>query len=119
MTPYKKYDFEELPKYNYLDKKLKRCYIDQDGNQYICENSKEHEILSKTIVHNKYFNEYLNLNGGDFNNKPYGMLQEEYFLMKYKRFIKISHFSEIEDNNTVLFFYNQLSPKQISIVYPT
>ena len=42
------------------------------------------------------------------------MLQEEYFLLYYKNFIKVT-----DGYGNVLFFYHTLSSRQTEIIYPT
>lgn len=115
----KKYDFEEIPSYSYTKRNiyLERGYISPKGEIYKCQDDYDHKYLCKKIVYDTFLNDYINLGFSKFKHQPYGMLQEEYFLMKYKSFIKISSYKD-SNLNQVIAFYNTLTPEQTEIIYP-
>ena len=103
-----------LPNYTFLkNRKVTRTFISPEGKIFECHDKLGHEKLSKEIVYKNYLDEYINLGSSKFDNKPLGMLQEEYFLLYYKHFIKVTC-----DYGNVLFFYHTLSSKQTEIIYP-
>lgn len=102
-----------LPNYTFLkNRKVTRTFISPEGKIYDCC-KQGHDHLCREIVFNDYLDEYIKLDKGCFDNKPLGMLQEEYFLLYYKHFIKVTC-----DYGNVLFFYHTLSSKQTEIIYP-
>ena len=102
-----------LPNYTFLkNKNVTRTFISPEGKIYDCRKY-GHDHLCREIVFNDYLDEYIKLDKGCFDNKPLGMLQEEYFLLYYKNFIKVTC-----DYGNVLFFYHTLSSKQTEIIYP-
>ena len=102
-----------LPNYTFLkNRKVTRTFISPEGKIYDC-GKHGHDHLCREIVFNDYLDEYIKLDKGCFDNKPLGMLQEEYFLLYYKHFIKVTC-----DYGNVLFFYHTLSSKQTEIIYP-
>ena len=94
-------------------------YVSIDGNCVKCA-SCEHEKIVRDIVYNnkKYFNKYRNCDAKLFEKKPQGMLQEEYFLMKYLGYVKISSFEDAPLKK-ILFRYDNLTWKQSDVIYPT
>lgn len=125
---------EDLPIENFIkNKNLDVGFIDINGeilNLKTLNSASDglkgcHAFLSKIIVYKKFFYEYAKLTESDFCNKPFHMLQEEYFLLKYKKFVKVKRFYEgvtdlkITGNyDRVITYYNELSPKQIELIYP-
>jgi len=102
-----------LPNYTFLkNRNITRTFISPEGKIYDCRKY-GHDHLCREIVFNDYLDEYIKLDKGCFDNKPLGMLQEEYFLLYYKNFIKVTC-----DYGNVLFFYHTLSSKQTEIIYP-
>ena len=93
-------------------------FVGIDGTTYKCE-SCEHENLVRDMVYNipEHFKRYLNVPATFYDRKPQGMLQEEYFLMKYLGFVKISSF-EKAPTKRILFRYENLTWKQSDIIYP-
>ena len=93
-------------------------YVGIDGETIKC-NSCEHESVVRNIVYDNpdYFKRYKELPASYFDRKPQGMLQEEYFLMKYLGFIKISSF-EKAPTKRILFRYENLTWKQSDVIYP-
>lgn len=93
-------------------------FVEIDGTIHKC-NSCEHEDLVRSIVYDnpEYFKRYRNVPATFYDKKPQGMLQEEYFLMKYLGFVKISSF-EKAPTKKILFRYENLTWKQSDIVYP-
>lgn len=94
-------------------------YVSIDGNCIKCK-SCEHEKIVRDILYNnrKYFMKYRNCDTHLFDKKPQGMLQEEYFLMKYLGFVKISSFEDAPLKK-ILFRYDNLTWKQSDVIYPT
>jgi hypothetical protein len=102
-----------LPNYTFLkNRNVTRTFISPEGKIYDCRKH-GHDHLCREIVFNDYLDEYIKLDKSCFDNKPLGMLQEEYFLLYYKNFIKVTC-----DYGNVLFFYHTLSNKQTEIIYP-
>lgn len=93
-------------------------FIEIDGTIHKCK-SCEHEDLVRSIVYDnpEYFKRYRNVPAVFYDRKPQGMLQEEYFLMKYLGFVKISSF-EKAPTKRILFRYENLTWKQSDIIYP-
>jgi hypothetical protein len=93
-------------------------FVEIDGTIHKCK-SCEHEDLVRSIVYDnpEYFKRYRNVPATFYDRKPQGMLQEEYFLMKYLGFVKISSF-EKAPTKRILFRYEKLTWKQSDIIYP-
>jgi len=93
-------------------------FVEIDGTIHKCK-SCEHEDLVRSIVYDnpEYFKRYRNVPAVFYDRKPQGMLQEEYFLMKYLGFVKISSF-EKAPTKRILFRYENLTWKQSDIIYP-
>ena len=93
-------------------------YVEIDGTVHKC-NSCEHEKLTRDLVYNipEHFKRYLNVPAAFYDRKPQGMLQEEYFLMKYLGFVKVSSF-EKAPTKRILFRYENLTWKQSDVIYP-
>ena len=93
-------------------------YVEIDGTIHKC-NSCEHEKLTRDLVYNipEHFKRYLNVPAAFYDRKPQGMLQEEYFLMKYLGFVKVSSF-EKAPLKKILFRYENLTWKQSDVIYP-
>lgn len=93
-------------------------FVEIDGTIHKCK-SCEHEKIIRDIVYNnpEYFKRYRLMPASNFDKKPQGMLQEEYFLMKYMGFVKVSSF-EKAPTKRILFRYNNLTWKQSDIIYP-
>jgi len=93
-------------------------FVGIDGTTYKCEPC-EHEKLVRDMVYNipEHFKRYLNVPAMFYDRKPQGMLQEEYFLMKYLGFVKISSF-EKAPTKKILFRYENLTWKQSDVIYP-
>ena len=93
-------------------------FVGIDGTTYKCEPC-EHEKLVRDMVYNipEHFKRYLNVPAMFYDRKPQGMLQEEYFLMKYLGFVKISSF-EKTPTKKILFRYENLTWKQSDVIYP-
>ena len=92
-------------------------YVEIDGTVHKC-NSCEHEKLTRDLVYNipEHFKRYLNVPAVFYDRKPQGMLQEEYFLMKYLGFVKVSSF-EKAPLKKILFRYENLTWKQSDVIY--
>ena len=93
-------------------------FVEIDGTIHKC-NSCEHEDLVRSIVYDnpEYFKRYRNVPAIFYDRKPQGMLQEEYFLMKYLGFVKVSSF-EKAPTKRILFRYENLTWKQSDVIYP-
>ena len=93
-------------------------FVEIDGTIHKC-NSCEHEDLVRSIVYDnpEYFKRYRNVPATFYDRKAQGMLQEEYFLMKYLGFVKVSSF-EKAPTKKILFRYENLTWKQSDIIYP-
>lgn len=93
-------------------------YVEIDGTVHKC-NSCGHEKLTRDLVYNipEHFKRYLNVPAAFYDRKPQGMLQEEYFLMKYLGFVKVSSF-ENAPTKRILFRYENLTWKQSDVIYP-
>lgn len=93
-------------------------FVGIDGTTFKCEPC-EHEKLVRNMVYNipEHFKRYLNVPASFYDRKPQGMLQEEYFLMKYLGFVKISSF-EKSPTKRILFRYENLTWKQSDVIYP-
>ena len=93
-------------------------FVEIDGTIHKCK-SCEHEDLVRSIVYDnpEYFKRYRNVPAVFYDHKPQGMLQEEYFLMKYLGFVKISSF-EKTPTKRILFRYENLTWKQSDVIYP-
>lgn len=93
-------------------------FVEIDGTIHKC-NSCEHEDLVRSIVYDNpdYFKIYRNIPATFYDRKPQGMLQEEYFLMKYLGFVKVSSFKDAPTKK-ILFRYENLTWKQSNIIYP-
>jgi len=93
-------------------------FVEIDGTVHECE-SCEHEKIVRDILYNnsEYFKRYRLMPASNFDKKPQGMLQEEYFLMKYMGFVKVSSF-EKAPTKRILFRYDNLTWKQSDIIYP-
>lgn len=93
-------------------------FVEIDGTIHKCK-SCEHEDLVRSIVYDnpEYFKRYRNVPATFYDRKPQGMLQEEYFLMKYLGFVKISSF-EKAPTKKILFRYENLTWKQSDVIYP-
>lgn len=93
-------------------------FVEIDGTIHKCK-SCEHEDLVRSIVYDnpEYFKRYRNVPAVFYDHKPQGMLQEEYFLMKYLGFVKISSF-EKTPTKKILFRYENLTWKQSDVIYP-
>ena len=87
-------------------------FVEIDGTIHKC-NSCEHDVYDNP----EYFKRYRNVPAVFYDRKPQGMLQEEYFLMKYLGFVKISSF-EKAPTKRILFRYENLTWKQSDIIYP-
>ena len=94
-------------------------YVEIDGTVHKC-NPCEHEKLTRDLVYNvpEHFKRYLNVPAMFYDRKPQGMLQEEYFLMKYLGFVKVSSF-EKAPTKRILFRYENLTWKQSDVIFPT
>lgn len=101
-----------------LNKSTDLCgYISPDGEYYPCEHC-QHESLAQELMSNpKVFPQDKIIRVADTARKPKGMLEEEYYLMRHLRFIKISSFKEYIDE-MYLLHYEDLTPEQAAIVYP-
>jgi len=93
-------------------------FVEIDGTIHKCK-SCEHEDLVRSIVYDnpEYFKRYRNVPAIFYDRKPQGMLQEEYFLMKYLGFVKVSSF-EKTPTKKILFRYENLTWKQSDVIYP-
>jgi len=93
-------------------------FVEIDGTIHKCK-SCEHEDLVRSIVYDnpEYFKRYRNVPAVFYDHKPQGMLQEEYFLMKYLGFVKVSSFKDAPTKK-ILFRYENLTWKQSDIIYP-
>ena len=93
-------------------------FVEIDGTIHKCS-SCEHENLVRSIVYDNpdYFKRYRNVPATFYDRKPQGMLQEEYFLMKYLGFVKVSSFKDAPTKK-ILFRYENLTWKQSDIIYP-
>jgi hypothetical protein len=93
-------------------------FVEIDGTVHKCK-SCEHEDLVRSIVYDNpdYFKRYRNVPAIFYDHKPQGMLQEEYFLMKYLGFVKVSSFKDAPTKK-ILFRYENLTWKQSDIIYP-
>ena len=93
-------------------------FVEIDGTIHKC-NSCEHEDLVRSIVYDnpEYFKRYRSVPAIFYDHKPQGMLQEEYFLMKYLGFVKVSSFKDAPTKK-ILFRYENLTWKQSDIIYP-
>ena len=93
-------------------------YVTIDGTCIKCK-SCEHKKIVRDIVYDnpEYFKRYRNFDAHKFDKKPQGMLQEEYFLMKYLGFVKISSFEDAPLKK-ILFRYDNLTWKQSDVIYP-
>lgn len=93
-------------------------FVGIDGTTFKCEPC-GHEKLVRDMVYNipEHFKRYLNVPASFYDRKPQGMLQEEYFLMKYLGFVKISSF-EKAPTKRILFRYENLTWKQSDVIYP-
>ena len=93
-------------------------FVGIDGTTYKCEPC-EHEKLVRDMVYNipEHFKRYLNVPAMFYDRKPQGMLQEEYFLMKYLGFVKVSSFKDAPTKK-ILFRYENLTWKQSDVIYP-
>ena len=93
-------------------------FVGIDGTTYKCEPC-EHEKLVRDMVYNipEHFKRYLNVPATFYDRKPQGMLQEEYFLMKYLGFVKVSSFANAPTKR-ILFRYENLTWKQSDVIYP-
>ena len=93
-------------------------FVEIDGTIHKCK-SCEHEDLVRSIVYDnpEYFKRYRNVPAVFYDHKPQGMLQEEYFLIKYLGFVKISSF-EKAPTKRILFRYENLTWKQSDVIYP-
>jgi hypothetical protein len=93
-------------------------FVEIDGTIHKCK-SCEHEDLVRSIVYDnpEYFKRYRNVPATFYDRKPQGMLQEEYFLMKYLGFVKVSSFKDAPTKR-ILFRYENLTWKQSDIIYP-
>ena len=92
-------------------------YITKEGKIYECE-ACQHEYIIRWIVLDDYLDEYMATCAADYDTKPYGMLQEDYFVMKFLGFVKVLSF-ENTPQEKVLFRYSDLTPEQSAIIYPT
>ena len=109
----------DIPKQNNIPTGSKLCgYIEIDGTYHKC-NSCEHEKFVRRLVYeNEEFRKrYFEIPASFFDNKPIGMLQEEYFLMKDLGVVKISSFKDAP-TKMIAFFYNNLTYKQTDLIYP-
>jgi len=93
-------------------------FVEIDGTVHKCKPC-EHEDLVRSLVYDnpEYFKRYRNVPAIFYDKKPQGMLQEEYFLMKYLGFVKVSSF-EKAPTKRILFRYGNLTWKQSDIIYP-
>ena len=93
-------------------------FVEIDGTIHKCK-SCEHEDLVRSIVYDNpdYFKRYRNVPAVFYDHKPQGMLQEEYFLMKYLGFVKVSSFKDAPTKK-ILFRYENLTWKQSDVIYP-
>lgn len=92
-------------------------YVTIDGQIYKC-NSCEHEQIIRKIIYTDFMDEYMKVPASFYDRKPQGMLQEEYFAMKYLGFVKVSSF-ENAPLKRILFRYDKLTYKQSNIIFPT
>ena len=109
----------DIPKQNNIPTGSKFCgYIEIDGTYHKC-NSCEHEKFVRRLVYEneEFRNRYFELPASFFDKKPIGMLQEEYFLMKYLGVVKISSFKDAP-TKMIAFYYNTLTYKQTDLIYP-
>ena len=112
-------DFWDLPIQVELGDKFPFAgFVEIDGTVHKC-NPCEHEDLVRSLVYDnpEYFKRYKNVPATYYDHKPQGMLQEEYFLMKYLGFVKVSSF-EKAPTKRILFRYENLTWKQSDVIYP-
>lgn len=108
---------DDIPLQIKLASKIDLCgYVSPDGEYYKCEHC-EHENFVKTLICGNLYTDFINMHSHFYDSMPYGMLKEEYYLMKEKRFIKISSFREAVDEMYLLHYY-PLTPEQIDLIYP-
>jgi len=92
-------------------------YVTIEGKIYSCEPC-QHEQIIRKIVYTDFMDEYMKVPASFYDKKPQGMLQEEYFAMKYLGFVKVSSF-ENAPLKRILFRYGQLTYKQSNIIFLT
>lgn len=109
-----------LPTQIKLETKRDLCgYVSPEGKYYPCGHY-EHEILARKLVPFPPQVVCPACVSGFFAHKyrkPQGMLQEEYYLMAEKRYVKISSFKD-SVNQMWLFSYYDLTPEQTDFIYP-
>ena len=93
-------------------------YVGIDGETIKCR-SCEHEKIVRDIIYDnpEIFKRYRLMPASAFDKKPAGMLQEEYYIMKYLGYVKISSF-ENAPLKRILFRYEKLTWMQSDIIYP-
>ena len=130
-VPYEDYDYSS--DYHALQQKVKDMfdipiqmelgekfpfagYVTIEGKIYKCDPC-QHEQIIRKIIYTDFMDEYMKVPASFYDKKPQGMLQEEYFAMKYLGFVKVSSF-ENAPLKRILFRYNQLTYKQSNIIFP-
>ena len=93
-------------------------YVGIDGETIKCR-SCEHEKVVRDIIYDnpEVFKRYRLMPASAFDKKPAGMLQEEYYIMKYLGYVKISSFEDAPLKR-ILFRYEKLTWMQTDIIYP-
>lgn len=93
-------------------------YVGIDGEIIKCR-SCEHEKVVRDIIYDnpEVFKRYRLMPASAFDKKPAGMLQEEYYIMKYLGYVKVSSF-EKAPLKKILFRYEKLTWIQSDIIYP-
>ena len=93
-------------------------YVGIDGETIKCR-SCEHEKVVRDIIYDnpEIFKRYRLMPASSFDKKPAGMLQEEYYIMKYLGYVKISSFEDAPLKR-ILFRYEKLTWKQSDVIYP-
>lgn len=76
-----------VPYFSYIENPdIGNGYLSPDGNFYQSDN---HSVLCKELVYQTYFDKYKQLAGISFNDKPNYTLQEEFYLLKYEKWVKV------------------------------
>lgn len=93
-------------------------YVGIDGETIKCR-SCEHEKVVRDIIYDnpEIFKRYRLMPASAFDKKPAGMLQEEYYIMKYLGYVKVSSFEDAPLKR-ILFRYEKLTWMQSDIIYP-
>lgn len=110
---------QDIPKQVELGEKFPFTgYVGIDGETIKCR-SCEHEKVVRDIIYDnpEVFKRYRLMPASAFDKKPAGMLQEEYYIMKYLGYVKVSSF-ENAPLKRILFRYEKLTWMQSDIIYP-